>query len=65
MVASTRSVMMTKPLLTNFEANRSEEGWCGVSNNNRLNQGVYVYICSVTLNNGSREMFVGDVTLIH
>lgn len=50
---------------SNFEANRSEEGWCGVSNNNRLNQGVYVYICSVTLNNGSREMFVGDVTLIH
>jgi gliding motility-associated-like protein len=45
-------------------ANEPGSGWDGKSNGKHVAQGVYVYVIEVQFENGKKQLFFGDVTVI-
>jgi gliding motility-associated-like protein len=45
-------------------ANEPGSGWDGKSNGELVEQGVYVYVIEVQFENGKKQLFFGDVTVI-
>ena len=48
----------------NFEPNEAISGWDGTFRNERMQTGVFVYYAVVEFQDGSTELFKGDVTLM-
>jgi gliding motility-associated-like protein len=48
----------------NFEPNEAISGWDGTFRNERMQTGVFVYYAIVEFQDGSTELFKGDVTLM-
>ncbi|MBL7786091.1 MAG: gliding motility-associated C-terminal domain-containing protein [Chitinophagales bacterium] len=48
-----------------FETNNIEEGWNGTYQNRRVNTGTYIYLITITDENGTQEVYQGDVTVAY
>ena len=48
----------------NFSPNEATSGWNGTFRNERMQPGVFVYYTIVEFQDGSTELFKGDVTLM-
>ena len=48
----------------NLIPNMETEGWDGYFNNEKMQNGVYIYIVEIEFIDGETEVFKGDITLM-